>query len=71
MTRKRAHPSPSPETAAAAAAFLDTQEITTTGCRTCGTEVAGINGRYACGSCGWVNSWQEGHTELPAGEPDA
>lgn len=64
-------PAPSPvETAAAAAAFLATQEITTTLCRRCGTEISGINGRYSCGPCGWVNSWQEGHTELPAGDTD-
>lgn len=52
------------ETAARAAAFLAAQEITTIGCRECGTEVSGINGRYAC-LCGWVNHWSEGHTELP------
>jgi ribosomal protein S27AE len=54
------------ETAAAAAAFLANQEITTTGCPECGSEVSGVNGRYACGVCGWVNHWSQGHTELPA-----
>ncbi|WP_367038645.1 hypothetical protein [Streptomyces sp. Je 1-332] len=48
-----------------AMAFLDSQEITTTDCRRCGTEVSGVNGRYACGVCGWVNNWTEGHNELP------
>lgn len=57
------------ETAAAAAAFLASQEITTTGCRGCGAEIAGLNGRYAC-ACGWVNNWSEGHTELPTGDDD-
>lgn len=59
-----------PETAAAAAAFLDSQEITTTNCRECGSEVAGVNGRYACGVCGWVNNWAEGNTELPTADQD-
>lgn len=57
-------------TPAEAAAFLANQEITTTGCRRCGTEISGINGRYACGVCGWVNNWAEGHTELPTAPVD-
>lgn len=64
VTRRRAQPTPAPETAAAAAAFLDTQEITVTDCRRCGVQLSGINGRYAC-LCGWVNHWSEGHNELP------
>lgn len=75
MTASRQHtPTQSPaETAAAAAAFLDGQEITTTGCPDCGTEISGVNGRYACGICGFVNHWSEGHTELPpaVSDPDA
>lgn len=62
-------PSPA-ETAAAAAEFLAGQEITTTGCRGCGAEISGLNGRYAC-ACGWVNHWSEGHSPLPASEDDA
>lgn len=58
------------EMAAAAAAFLAGQEITITACRECGSEVAGINGRYACGLCGWTNPWHEGHTELPTADDD-
>jgi hypothetical protein len=69
VTRRRIQPTPAPETAAAAAAFLDGQEITTTGCRQCGTEISGVNGRYAC-VCGWVNHWSEGHTALPDAESD-
>lgn len=53
-----------------AVAFLDSQEITTTDCRRCGTQISGINGRYACGSCGWVNDWSEGHGELPGADQD-
>jgi uncharacterized Zn finger protein (UPF0148 family) len=45
-------------------------EITRTDCRRCGTEVHGIDGRYACGLCGWVNHWSEGHGELPAESDD-
>ncbi|MCN9240597.1 hypothetical protein NGF19_07275 [Streptomyces sp. RY43-2] len=56
---------------APAVAFLEGQEITTIGCRRCGTEVAGVNGRYACGVCGWVNHWSEGHNELPTAGDDA
>lgn len=70
MTRRRVQPEPNPETATAAAAFLDGQEITTTNCRRCGTEIHGVHGRYACGLCGWVNNWSEGHTELPTGDQD-
>ncbi|MEV6591757.1 hypothetical protein ACH40E_43830 [Streptomyces acidicola] len=51
-------------------AFLDSQEITTTECRRCGTEVSGVNGRYACGICGWANHWSEGHNELPTADQD-
>ncbi|KAF0649223.1 MULTISPECIES: hypothetical protein [Streptomyces] len=45
-------------------------EITTTMCRGCGSQVSGLNGRYACGVCGWVNNWAEGHTALPTAEED-
>ncbi|MBT2389835.1 hypothetical protein [Streptomyces sp. ISL-1] len=41
-------------------------EITRTDCKQCGTEVHGIDGRYSCPLCGWVNHWSEGHNELPA-----
>ncbi|GAA3807539.1 hypothetical protein ACFQ0G_53950 [Streptomyces chiangmaiensis] len=71
--RKEPAPVPVPEvaaaTAAAAAAFLAGQEITTTECRRCGTQVSGVNGRYAC-ICGWVNDWSEGHTILPTADQD-
>lgn len=58
------------ETAAAAASFLEGQEITTTDCPQCGTQLAGIKGRYSCGSCGWSNPWYEGHGTLPTAEDD-
>ncbi|MER6092413.1 hypothetical protein [Streptomyces bluensis] len=62
-----------PAEAARAARFLEAQEITTTDCRACGSEVSGLKGRYACGLCGWSNHWSEGHGELPsaADDPDA
>lgn len=69
MTRRRTQPISAPDTATAAAQFLATQEITTTDCRRCGTEIHGVNGRYSC-HCGWVNHWSEGHTELPSGDQD-
>ncbi|WP_372448690.1 hypothetical protein [Streptomyces musisoli] len=71
MTGTQDHTQPATDagTGAFAAAFLEGQEITTTGCGRCGTEISGVNGRYACGNCGWVNHWSEGHTELPAYDP--
>ncbi|MFJ8842928.1 hypothetical protein ACIRFF_08500 [Streptomyces cyaneofuscatus] len=45
-------------------------EITRTDCRRCGTEVHGLDGRYSCPLCGWVNHWSEGHTELPTEADD-
>ncbi|WP_327368712.1 hypothetical protein [Streptomyces sp. NBC_01217] len=62
MTR---HPEPVPRAATAAGG-----EITRTNCRRCGTEVHGIDGRYACAGCGWVNHWSEGHTVLPTDHDD-
>lgn len=70
VSRRRTQPISAPQTAAAAAAFLATQEITTTNCRRCGTEIHGIKGRYSCGSCGWTNPWHEGHGALPVAEDD-
>ncbi|MDG4865860.1 hypothetical protein P8605_47690 [Streptomyces sp. T-3] len=45
-------------------------EITSTECPQCGAQVAGLNGRYACGICGWVNHWSQGHGDLPTAEQD-
>ncbi|MDT9682465.1 hypothetical protein RND61_10345 [Streptomyces sp. TRM76323] len=47
-----------------------TPDITTTVCGACGSQVSGLNGRYACGVCGWVNNWAEGHSRLPSAEED-
>ncbi|MFF8293549.1 hypothetical protein ACF068_30670 [Streptomyces sp. NPDC016309] len=46
-------------------------EITHTDCRACGAAVSGLNGRYACGVCGWVNAWSEGHSALPTAADDS
>lgn len=54
---------PTPPTAA-------DSEITRTECTRCGTEVHGIDGRYACPGCGWVNHWSEGHNLLPSAGED-
>ncbi|MER7001104.1 hypothetical protein [Streptomyces sp. NPDC000410] len=46
-------------------------EITRTECKRCGSEVFGIDGRYACSVCAWVNHWSEGHRALPEARDDA
>ncbi|WP_079405344.1 hypothetical protein [Streptomyces sp. 3211] len=45
-------------------------QITEAECRRCGTLIAGLDGRYACGVCGWSNHWSEGHTDLPTAADD-
>ncbi|MCB5170226.1 hypothetical protein LG634_36190 [Streptomyces bambusae] len=45
-------------------------EITEAECRRCGTLIAGLDGRYACGVCGWVNDHSEGHRPLPHADED-
>lgn len=45
-------------------------EVTYTECRQCGTLIAGLDGRYACPGCGWVNDHSEGHRALPTAEDD-
>ncbi|MEW1724208.1 hypothetical protein [Streptomyces sp. NPDC093109] len=45
-------------------------EITHGECRQCGTLIAGLDGRYSCGVCGWVNHHSEGHRPLPRAEDD-
>jgi hypothetical protein len=49
---------------------LARKEITATMCHDCGAEVHGVNARYACGLCGWVNHWSEGSTPLLTAEDD-
>ena len=46
-------------------------EITRTDCKQCGTEVHGIDGRYSCALCGWVNHWSEGYKALPQAHEDS
>ena len=45
-------------------------EITYAECRQCGTLFAGLDGRYSCGVCGWVNHHSEGRRPLPRAEDD-
>ena len=45
-------------------------EITSTECKQCGTQIFGVDGRYACQMCGWVNHWSEGLKDLPTAEDD-
>lgn len=61
---RRPEPEPTPDASAMP------HEITRTDCRRCGTEVHGLDGRYSCPLCGWVNHWSEGHTELPTEADD-
>lgn len=69
VSRKRQTSLAGSQTAEAAAAFLNGQEITTTQCAGCGKEINGIKGRYSC-SCGWTNPWWEGHGNLPLAQDD-
>ncbi|MFI5759267.1 hypothetical protein [Streptomyces sp. NPDC051569] len=48
----------------------DGPQITASECRGCGSRIAGLDGRYACGVCGWSNHWSEGHRELPTAADD-
>ncbi|MFF0747137.1 hypothetical protein ACFYVL_42805 [Streptomyces sp. NPDC004111] len=41
-------------------------EITRSTCPCCHADDDGINGRYACALCNWVNHWPEGHTGDPS-----
>ncbi|MFF0747104.1 hypothetical protein ACFYVL_42640 [Streptomyces sp. NPDC004111] len=43
-------------------------EITSSTCPRCHADVDGINGRYACTLCNWVNHWTQGHTTLPTAD---
>ncbi|MFE4368392.1 hypothetical protein ACFRMN_09115 [Streptomyces sp. NPDC056835] len=45
-------------------------QITHAECRQCGTHIAGLDGRYSCGVCGWVNHHSEGHRQLPTADDD-
>ncbi|MEU1474506.1 hypothetical protein [Streptomyces sp. NPDC005760] len=62
--------SPPEPLASESAAPLTGSEITTTDCRQCGAEVSGLNNRYACSYCGWVNHWSEGSSTLPTAQED-
>ncbi|MEU0038461.1 hypothetical protein [Streptomyces sp. NPDC006333] len=61
---------PEAESRTDAATTLADAEITATECHDCGAQVHGLNGRYACGLCGWVNHWSQGSTTLPRAEDD-
>ncbi len=66
MTQQRPLESGSSDAVAASTSA----EITTTDCRQCGAQVSGLNNRYACSYCGWVNHWAEGSNTLPSAEDD-
>ncbi|MFD0358127.1 hypothetical protein ACFVHW_30990 [Streptomyces sp. NPDC127110] len=69
MTR-RPHGAYLPDPSAESTAPLPAPEITEAECRRCGTLIAGLDGRYACGVCGWVNDHSEGHRRLPRADED-
>ncbi|MFE3826140.1 hypothetical protein [Streptomyces sp. NPDC059092] len=48
----------------------DGPQITYAECRRCGTQIAGLDGHYSCGVCGWVNHHSEGHRALPTADDD-
>ncbi|MET9963758.1 hypothetical protein ABZ128_32585 [Streptomyces sp. NPDC006326] len=72
MTRRPQGAQPPAETRAAPSAPepLPAPELTEAECRRCGTYIAGLDGRYACGVCGWVNDHSEGHRRLPRADED-
>ncbi|UQX00854.1 hypothetical protein [Streptomyces sp. RerS4] len=59
-----------PDAYAESTAPLPAPELTEAECRRCGTYIAGLDGRYACGVCGWVNDHSEGHRRLPRADED-
>ncbi|MFC6985509.1 hypothetical protein [Streptomyces cirratus] len=69
MTRRTAG-APFRGDCAESAAPLPAPELTEAECRRCGTYIAGLDGRYACGVCGWVNDHSEGHRRLPRADED-
>ncbi|MCX4693691.1 hypothetical protein [Streptomyces sp. NBC_01408] len=69
MTR-RPSGAPLPEPRPESTAPLPPPELTEAECRRCGTYIAGLDGRYACGVCGWVNDHSEGHRRLPRADED-
>ncbi|MEU3906890.1 hypothetical protein [Streptomyces goshikiensis] len=66
MTRWPTRPDPPRESTTP----LTAPELTEAECRRCGTYIAGLDGRYACGVCGWVNDHAEGHRRLPRADED-
>ncbi|MGW2936906.1 hypothetical protein ACWDA7_34795 [Streptomyces sp. NPDC001156] len=50
--------------------MLTPPEITRTTCGGCGALVEGLNERYSCTVCGWVNQWDDSTSPLPAAEDD-
>lgn len=70
MTRRPIRAEPSADDVVRLPAPLPAPELTEAECRRCGTYIAGLDGRYACGVCGWVNDHSEGHRRLPTADED-
>ncbi|MFB7178278.1 hypothetical protein ACFCYI_11280 [Streptomyces sp. NPDC056257] len=66
----RPHGAHLPEERTESTTPLPPPELTEAECRRCGTYIAGLDGRYACGVCGWVNDHSEGHRRLPRADED-
>ncbi|MFB6583270.1 hypothetical protein ACFCYC_38690 [Streptomyces sp. NPDC056402] len=66
----RPHGAHLPEERTESTVPLSPPELTEAECRRCGTYIAGLDGRYACGVCGWVNDHSEGHRRLPRADED-
>lgn len=70
MTRWPTRTGPPADSVGEPSAPLPAPELTEAECRRCGTYIAGLDGRYACGVCGWVNDHSEGHRRLPRADED-
>ncbi|MEU8840761.1 hypothetical protein AB0D97_16765 [Streptomyces roseus] len=70
MTRRPTRAEPAADDSVRLPAPLPAPELTEAECRRCGTYIAGLDGRYACGVCGWVNDHSEGHRRLPSADED-
>ncbi|MEU8587656.1 hypothetical protein AB0C59_11750 [Streptomyces sp. NPDC048664] len=44
--------------------------FTRTTCAGCGAIVEGLNNRFSCTVCGWVNRWDDSTSPLPCAEDD-
>lgn len=60
----------SPRRYAAAVPTPHDLPFTRTTCSGCGAIVEGLNNRFSCTVCGWVNRWDDSTSPLPSAEDD-